>query len=354
MRQVAAFLAVLVSLVSSANGWAPQQPQPVATLALSQLLPPGSAASIWGAVAFVSDGSVAVGVCRAPGSTECSLSLILAKDGVLRPFAETRDLHGMQLHRFPGGQVVTVPSGEGPATLYSPNLSARQTLFPLDHISNSGGIVAASTRSGWALFDSKLKAIRNGNGSLRSVSDGVVVFQSGVTMRVEATDGKPLGAFPVPSEAKCYNTAEIAGDRRLYLDNCKSIRMVDFNGETELTLQRPKGYCDQPSQFDRWSAEGKRVVFDCSSRKVSFLHGLVDLIHSVSSLGMCCEEWGNREEVRVVDVTNGKICLDWIRPVAMGTEPFVRTIAISPSGEFVAILADGLLALYRLPAVCNQ
>ena len=138
MRQVAAFLAVLASLVSSANGWAPQQPQPVATLALSQLLPPGSAASIWGAVAFISDGSVAVGVCRAPGSTECSLSLILAKDGVLRPFAETRDLHGMQLHRFPGGQVVTVPSGEGPATLYSPNLSARQTLFPLDHISNSG------------------------------------------------------------------------------------------------------------------------------------------------------------------------------------------------------------------------
>jgi hypothetical protein len=293
-------------------------------------------------------------VSRAPSSTECSLSLIRAKDGVLRPLAETRDVRGMQLHRFPGGQIVTVPSGEGPATLYSVNLSAKQTPSPLNHISSSGGILAASTKDGWTLFDSKLAAIRSGKGSLRSVCDGVVVFQSGITMQVEATEGKPLGAFPVRSETKCYNTAEIAGDHRLYLDDCKSIRMVDFNGETELTLQRPKGYCDQPSQFDRWSADGKRVVFDCSSRKVSFLRGLVDFIHSVSSLGMCCEEWGNREEVRVVDATNGKICFDSIRPVAMGTEPFVRTIAISPSGEFVAILADGLLGLYRLPAVCNQ
>jgi hypothetical protein len=354
MRQVAAVLAALVSFLSSPNGAAPQQPRPVATFALSQLLPGGSAASIWGTVAFVSDDSVAVGVCRAPGSTECSLSLIRAKDGVLRPFAETRDLHGMQLHRFPGGQIVTVPSGEGPATLYSANLSAGQTLFPLSHISSSGGILAASTKDGWTLFDSKLAAIRSGKGSLRSVSDEVVVFQSGVTMRVEATDGKPLGAFPVRSETKCYNTAEIAGDHRLYLDNCKSIRMVDFSGKIELTLQRPKGYCDQPSQFDRWSADRKRVVFDCSSHKVSFLRGLVDFIHSVSTLGMCCEEWGNREEVRVVDATNGKTCFDWIRPVAMGSEPFVRTTAISPSGELVAILADGLLAVYRVPAVCSQ
>src|SRR3984957_4804829 len=146
MRQVAAFLAVLVSLVASASGSPPQQPQPVATLALSQLLPPGSAASIWGAVTFVSDGSVAVGVCRAPGSTECSLSFIHAKEREMRPFDETRCLNGIPLNRFPGGQIVAVPSGEGPATLYSPNLSARQTLFPLDHISNSGGIVAASTR----------------------------------------------------------------------------------------------------------------------------------------------------------------------------------------------------------------
>jgi hypothetical protein len=61
----------------------------------------------------------------------------------------------------------------------------------------------------------------------------------------------------------------------------------------------------------------------------------------------------NREDVRVFDTVTGKSCFDWHRSFPV-TYSQVRSAAISPSGEFVAIASGNTLSIYRLPSVCRS
>jgi hypothetical protein len=59
----------------------------------------------------------------------------------------------------------------------------------------------------------------------------------------------------------------------------------------------------------------------------------------------------NREDVQIFDTVTGKSCFNWHRSFPP-TYDRVRSAAISPSGEFVAIAVGNTLSIYRLPAEC--
>jgi hypothetical protein len=170
-------------------------------------------------------------------------------------------------------------------------------------------------------------------------------------MRVETPDGKQLGSFSVPSEAEGYyaSTGSV-GKNKLYLDDCKSVRIVDFDGRTLLKMHPRKG-CSVGDTSS--SADGRLMLFDFTNRKVSWLKHVLESIQTVTTLGMAGPEDVNHEEVRVFDTVTGKACFDWHHSF-LATYSQVRSAAISPSGEFVAIVAKDRLSIYRLPADCDE
>jgi len=170
-------------------------------------------------------------------------------------------------------------------------------------------------------------------------------------MRVETLDGKQLGSFFLPSEAEgYYASAGSVGNNKLYLDDCKSVRIVDFEGRTLLKMHPRKG-CSVGDTSS--SADGRRMLFDFTDHKVSGLRHVLESVQTLTTLGMAGPEDVNREEVRVFDTVTGKACFDWHRGFP-ATYSRVRSAAISPSGVFVAIVAKDKLSMYRLPADCNE
>jgi hypothetical protein len=85
--------------------------------------------------------------------------------------------------------------------------------------------VAETTPGGWKLYhlDSSLHPIRDGSGKLESVSDEVIVFRDGDTIRTERLDGKVVGSLRV--KPKC--TVQLAGRDKLFVSNCKRPGVVD-------------------------------------------------------------------------------------------------------------------------------
>ena len=176
------------------------------------------------------------------------------------------------------------------------------------------------------------------------------MFQEGNVMHIESLQGARLGSFPVKPATRCYNVAYLVGTNRLYLDDCKKIRMVDFNGNEKAMLHPPNGW--RAHQF--WSRDGTRILFENFDRKISFLRNAGEIFVALASLGTGVgDEQDNREEVLVLDTFTGDTCFDWKRSFREDTA-FEQHAAISPSGEFVAIAAGGTLSVFRLPDVCGK
>ena len=239
--------------------------------------------------------------------------------------------------------------------LYSAELSTSHDLPPsISLVSASGKTAAEASGNRWKLyrFTGTLELAMEGAGRLQSVSDENCVVQDGNVMNVETLGGTRLGSFSVPSEKGCTSFAKLISGNRLYLKDCKVERIVSFDGKTLSQLSPPKGCCFSD---DMWSADGKRLLFDYRDRKVFLLRNAGEIIQMFATLGMSGEEWPNREAVRVVDTLTGKSCLDWRRSFATASDVvFGKTAAISPSGEFVAIVTKDKLSIYRLPADCDD
>lgn len=348
--RVLALLVVLLSSILDGYTSTPPQPQPVATFDLSQLLLPGQREATWTTIAFVSDTYIAVGLCGEGGAEKCSLSLVQWESGVLRLSAQTTKLDSISsIYPAGGGRTLTTATWT-PTNLFSPDLSASLRLpVSIYLVSQSGRTVAENTQGGWKVY--RLSTVRGGIGSLKSISDEVVVFQDRNVMRTETLERRVLGSFSVAPETKCYTSAELLGDNRLYLQGCKGgKRIVDFDGKERRKLHPPKGCCDYDN---RSSADGSRLLFDYTSRKVSALRNVGEILVAFTLFG-AADEMDNREEIQVVDTVTGGTCFDWRRRFAMGSDLRFRKIAaISPSGEFVAIAAEKTLSVFRLPSLCE-
>lgn len=347
-------LAMFVLTLSVAHqGFAsnPSAAELVATYDLSQL-PVGNKTSSAVSMAFLSETSIAIVLCpNAPDG--CSISLLRRDETGLRRYASALHLRRARaIYASNNGQILITPFAGSPATLLSPDLSTAQDLPRIFLASQSGNTGAEFMKGGWKLYriNSKPELVREGKGSLRSLSDEAVVFQDGNFMRVESLSGDRLGSFPMKPEAKCYNQAHLLSTNKLYLADCKKTRVVDFDGKQRAELRPPPGWRADQS----WSRNGERILFHNFDRKISILRNAGEIALAIGSLGMgVADEQDNREEVMVLDATTGNSCFDWKRSFPEGTTVLERDAAISPSGEFVAIAASGTLSLYHLPQACT-
>ena len=120
------------------------------------------------------------------------------------------------------------------------------------------------------------------------------------------------------------------------------------NGSVRCVTQVPDFYRDQPQS----SSDGRRLLFDFNDRKVPRLQRLLEILHSISTLGMIGPEDVNREVVQVIDTAAMRFCFEWSWDFP-STYDHPRSTSISPSGEFFALLVNHKIAIYRLPTVCD-
>jgi hypothetical protein len=100
------------------------------------------------------------------------------------------------------------------------------------------------------------------------------------------------------------------------------------------------------------SADGRRMFLDFNDKKVPKFQHALDCARTIATLGMIADEDVNREVVQVVDTATRKTCFNWRRTFP-STYYRMRSAAMSPSGEFVAIKLENKLSIYRLPPVCE-
>ena len=357
MPRTSEVLIFLAFCVVSVCEMAAQKPEAIATLPLSQMLAGDAQSNIYGAVTFISESSIALGVCATGKSTGCSLSVIHWAEGQLKTVATTPDFDSMftNVHRAPVDALLatTVP---GKTVWYSSDLSSTHAAHNVSEISFSGKTSAQWSKDGWTLFTSdRPEPIRNGTGTMLSVSDEFVAFQKNDALHIERIDGNQISLLKLLPKSKCLTEAQILPTARIYLEDCKAIRIVDFSSKLLVSQERPKGWSPTAFERDRWSADGNRVLFNCWSRKVSLLRNAGELAIAFTTLGMGVgDQQDNREEIRVIDATSGRVCFDLHRSFLIGTEPaFFHNAAISPSGQFIAVAADGLLSLYRTSTACR-
>lgn len=327
----------------------PQMPHPMAALDLTELLPSGQGELSWLTLAFLSETSIGVGVCQADRGSKCSLSVVRWENGTLLRIAHTSELNpGASIRAAGDGKILVLQPGL-PTVLYSADLSTRHELSKqLSLVSESGKTVAEITPGSWKIYrvTDRLEPVREGTGNLQSISDSLVAIRSGNVMRVETLEGKEVGSFSLPSSGSENISAGLLGDSTLYLDDCRMVRVVNFDGKPLSSMHLDKG-CSRDDT--RSSTNGKRILFDFASHKVNGRQHVLESIRTITTLGMSGAEDVNAEDVRVFDTVSGGACFEWNRRFPP-TYSRLRSAAISPSGEFVAIAADKKVSVY---AVCS-
>jgi hypothetical protein len=346
------WLLAVMSFVVPTQSVAKTRPLPVATLDLSQFFPPDPTKKLRGAhIAFLPDSTIATTVCK-PG--DCLLVLAKWEGGTLRPFGQTHKfLEQFVIYQTAQGRKLTFQNWEDwhSAHLYSPDLSAKTDLITLERASFSGSTVAEPKPGGWTLYqidpkaDPKLELIRQADGNLEALSDEVAVFQGDGVLRTETLQGKVLGSF----RTKGYREVEVGDGDKLLLHDGKGFRVVDFNGTEHLRVRVPRG--SSPYVFMALSADGKKVLFDTFSRSATAPVGWANIAAATIALGV---DWApTHERVQVIDTATGSSCFNLRRSFAEGRENGSHNAALSPSGEFLAVAVEGVLSVYRLPAVCG-
>jgi len=327
----------------------PQMPDPMAALDLSELLPSVQGEPSWLTLAFLSETSIGVGVCQADRGSKCSLSVVRWENGTLLRIAHTSEFNpGASIRAAGDGKMLVLQPGL-PTVLYSADLSTRHELSKqISLVSASGKTVAETTPGSWKIYrvTDRLEPVREGTGNLQSISDSFVAIRSGNAMRVETLEGKEVGSFSLTSPGSENMSAGLLGDGTLYLDDCRMVRVVNFDGKPLSSMHLDKG-CSVDDT--RSSTDGKRILFDFASHKVNGRKHVLESLRTVTTLGMAGAEDVNTEDVRVFDTVSGGACFNWYRHFPP-TYSRLRSAAISPSGEFIAIAADKRFSVYLVRA----
>jgi hypothetical protein len=315
--------------------------------------------SLDGTVTFLSDDRIALSVCHINGDFHCPLLIVLAvANGEFHELEKTeRSRPFGSLHMTTGGGVLFCPNfGLGlPAELLSAELLRKLEIESDVEVSLSGKTVGTiGPNNTWTVSRicpslDCVEGIRNGAGKLQAVSDDQIAILDTNTIRIETIEGKHVGSFGL--QPNCAAEVEFVDQKRIYVRSCGHDRVVDPNGNTLLRLSHP-GYWGADAR--RLSADGTRLLYDQTFRKVSALKNAGELAVAILTLGVgVLDEVDNSEAVRVLDTTTGERCFDWKnykRLANMGVYPHA---ALSPSGRFVALVSEGELRVYRLPEVCS-
>jgi hypothetical protein len=326
-------------------------PQPLYSADISDLIPSGKNIYVGGSLAFLTDNTLAVGMCS---NSECSIETLEVGDTAVRALAREHALDQfLDLFRAPGGGIaLTLP---GPDTvLLDWKLNRLQTIpktrLSAATISDTGATFVQFVGKEWRIFKMKepTKPIRSGTGRLVSISDeNVALIEDGI-LKIDTIDGQHLASFRAgkPSEGK----VQFLGKDRLWYDDGKSPQIRDFNGRTLLSFEKQDGWGFRNGRSD----DGSRVLLDLHTRHIPLTQNIKEVATVFLTLGMGVgDETANGEAVRVVDTNTGKLCFEWKSgPDFLSAGDYHADI--NPLGNRVAIMTQTSLSVFALPSMCGN
>jgi hypothetical protein len=316
------------------------------------------ARSVGATVAFMSEDVIAIG--RNPGEMGAlsgTLTAVQWREGTLAVL-KTRPIpryHGYFGELFPVGHGSLISTLEEPPALLSADLAAVAEIQTKTVIPPVGGGMVAGDAHGfknwnvYRLVPTRL-LLRSGVGELLSLSDDLLVFRANDEIITEKVSGQRLGSFAVPARSACYAKAILLRPDRLYVNGCGQGRVVDFSGKTTVEIPEPDGWGFRYGLNEH----GRRMLFDNYTRRIPFSQRMSESVESVLTLGMGPIVSSKGEIIRVVDTETGKICFDLDTPDHQFGRAGEYHADISPSGNFVAVVSNDKLSIYRVPSPCNR
>jgi hypothetical protein len=308
-----------------------------------------------GTVIFLSDHKLAVVTCN----FGCELSVLELADGKLDEVAESRRLESpVSIYRASNEGVIVQPKSSDHAVLFERDLEMRSPLssgYIFDWtVSTTGQMFGENSKPrGWTAYKTALPPIRvrEGDGTLLSISDDAVVYQLESSIRVEDMQGRMLGSFQVGPERGCPSRVKILGKNRLWYSLCGGKRedIRDFDGRILRQLAASDGWGYRLGQ----SVDGSRLLFDKYTRHIGFFKSAGEVAVALSTLGLgVADQAADGEMVRVIDTRNGTVCFEW-RGTSDRLPEGGYHADIDPSGRYVAIATKTAITVYDMPTSCG-
>jgi hypothetical protein len=306
-------------------------PRPLYTIDLSSLVPEGAASHANGTAAFLTDHTLAVGMCFA---AICNLQTFDVSGGGPRQIGQTNDAD--HYHDI-------FPSGDGGVLL--------------------GGVVR---RRAWGavLLDQGLQTSRwipkvpgysalgekiaEGQGRLLAHTTSLAAYLDHGTLQIQSIDGKLLGSFEV-SPRSSSTTFSFLGQNRILSKEGGEPEIRDFNGKVLRKLKKPDRALGEKT---KQSEDGSRLLYDSFTRRVRPAQTVREDALALATHGLSTDgDVPNGEVVRVIDTGSGKSCFEWYGEEKL-LPPFGDHADVDPSGRLVAIMTQSVLAVFSLPETC--
>lgn len=324
--------------------------EPERTFNLTELFLGSAAQGSAPSIEFLADNIVAL--CRHLSNGSCLISVVKwDRDGV-HGLGSTLAEHQGLIGRAGADHIFTTSLSFPTSSLYSIVSQTTQSIpfIRLDLASASGCLAGETTGTNWTLYTLVPTAgqLRQGTGTLLSVSDAKVAIRHGNIISTETLDGSAIGSFTVKPETKCFTDATLLNDA-LFLNTCGEHYIVSWSGKRLLKIHQLPG---NPKRIAT-DESGTRLLLDYSTRHVSPVHSAAEVAVTVASLGAGApEQFDNGEAVRVIDTKTGAVCFLWQTRLSR-TDAFFSHASITPSGQFVAVAGPSALTVYRLPEKCS-
>jgi hypothetical protein len=329
MTNVRCLLAILTLIALLAGSSTAQEPPPLYVIDLSSLAPGGAASLANGTVTFLSDHTLAAGICF---RASCNLQTFDISSGSPRQIGQVNGIDRyLAMFRSSDGGVLlggVVRRRKGGAVLLDQSLQTSRWISKVPGYSASG------------------EKLAEGQGKLLTQTTNFAAYFDHGTVRIQSIDGKPLGSFEV-GEKHIPIISFIGQDRVLF----GGTEIRDFNGKVLRKLREPGRALGEKTKV---SADGSRLLYDSFTRRVGLAQTIKEGALLVPTMGMEADGWvPNGEVVRVIDTGNGKPCFEWHGKEKL-LPPFGDHADVDPSGRLVAIMTQATLAIFRLPDPCTS
>jgi len=324
---------ILILILLCAASSAAQEPSPLYVIDLSSLVPEGAGSLANGTVAFLTDHTLAVGMCFA---TICNLQTFDWAKGKPRQIGQMNhaDHYGGISRSGDGGVLLggVVRRRERGAVLLDQGLQTSRWIPKVPGYSALG------------------EKIAEGQGRMLAHTTSLAAYVDHGSLRIQSFEGKLLGSFEVDPSVE-HSTAPISflGEDRILFKGGGRLEIRDFNGKVLRKLKKPDRALGEKI---KQSEDGSRLLYDSFTRRVGPAQtikedALVVVTHGLSTDG----DVPNGEVVRVIDTGSGKPCFEWYGKEKL-LEAYGDHADLDPSGGLVAIMTQGSLAIFKLPDAC--
>jgi len=328
-------IVILTSIVILAASLIAQegQRQPLYKIDLSSLVPQGAPASVSGTIAFLTDHTLAVGMCS---KAMCNLATFDLANGNLHQIGQmngTVRFSAILRTRDGGVLLAGVREGREKGAVH-----LDQDLHKSEWIPKVPGVSVSGDK------------IPEGRGRLLAHAANMAAYLDDDTVQINGSDGKLLGSFNVRlSRGNSAPAISFLGADRILFNDGGALVIRDFNGVALRTLKKPGRALGERT---KQSADGSRLLFDSFTRRLGPVQTITEDAIVLPTMGMSTDgDTPNGEMVRVIDTTSGKQCFQWYGLDRL-LPPFADHADVNPSGRLVAVMTQGTLAIFELPDIC--